>query len=124
MVMRPGHLYGVSSMKPKQRGFGLIPPLSPLIPPLSPMLPPMPPPLPPPPMPIPPPTPSPTPTPPTIIYPYQPYPSYYSPYPSYPSDLEMEFARPRRRRPKEEEAPKEVKPKTLAQHIKEWLAGK
>jgi len=52
---------------------------------------------------------------------YPPYPTYYSPY---PSDLEMEFSRPRRRAREEKEAPKEIKPKTLTQHIKEWLAGK
>ena len=125
-------------MRPKQRGrgLGLVPPPGiPSMPsmPSMPSIPSMPsmPSIPiPPALPTPPtPTPSPTPTPPVVGYPYypSPYGPYpYAPYPSYPSDLEMEFARPRRRMREEKEVVivKEAKPKTLAQHIKEWLAGK
>lgn len=121
-------------MRPKQRGrgLGLVPPPGvPVMP--SPVIPSMPiMPIPPPSLPAPPtpiPTPTPTPTPPVVGYPYypSPYGPYpYAPYPSYPSDLEMEFSRPRRRMREEKEVVivKEAKPKTLAQHIKEWLAGK
>jgi len=43
-------------------------------------------------------------------------------YPLSPLDVEAEF--PRRRRKVEEEETKPKLPKTLLQHLKEWLAGK